>query len=460
MTTPRASLVGRYLALTALLFAYQWASCPATRRQAVPNIRDSVEVQNIGWNLAHGRGYHFDWDAAAWRRPYAARNGDGSYDHILARHGSYPTLSRPPLMPLLVAACERVWPGDRVFAAWRVVDMALCAAAGALLVATAATVGGRVAGVAVIAAFAWDPVRWMYVPGWWTEGIAFDLIAVLCWLWVTRPGHRWAAVAGGATLGLLCLDRSVFVLAVPFAAGLAGVAAGRGRRPWRTALVVAGVAVAVQLPWWARNVAVAGRFVPLGTQGGFNLPDEYGDAAVAHGGVWTGDGMRDVWAQQSGRPGTATVRRPYTPAEYIALNGRDLRMADLTVAYLCTSTASEVAVSVAGTRAAVGWLRDHPLAVPGLAWHKAAALANVDLPLLIGAAALSAVGGWRWPSWRRPLGVLVGWVAIYWAAVSATHMESVRFLIPALPPLYVSAAVGVASSVRRRPVGIPRYGHA
>jgi hypothetical protein len=125
----------------------------------------------------------------------------------------------------------------------------------------------------------------------------------------------------------------------------------------------------------------------------------------------------------------------------------DRRLQLLTVAYSCTSTASEVAVCKAGTQAAVRWLRQHPLAVPGLIADKIMALVRIDPPLLAVATAIIALGFWRSPRQRRALALLCFWVLTYALAVGLTHMESVRFLIPAMPALYLAVAIGGVSIV-------------
>ncbi len=471
-----------YLLIFAGLVAAQVATYPAAYRRLPPRTADAAEVFDIGLSLARGHGYRFDWDDPAFRRAYAEQNGGdpvarprpaaapaGPYDLVLARRGSYPTLSRPPLMPVLVAACVLACPhlGD-VFLAWRAVDMALCAAATTLLCGAAAAAargrrgGAATAVVAVLAAFAFDPVRWPYVPGWWTEGLAFDLTAVGCWLLadgrrVLRTPRRYH-LAAGLTLGLLCLDRAAFVLLIPpLAALLATGARGGGggdparrRMAWGPAAVAIGaVAVALQVPWWARNVAVAGRFVPLGTQGGFNLPDEYGPEPVATGGVWDGLGIRDAWLPDD-PPGRPVPLPPgFTEDRFARLTLGDRRWHALIVAATCTSTASEVAVADVGTRFAARWVAAHPGRVPGLVAAKLWSLTEGARALLAAAAVATAGGYWRSPpAGRRLLRQLLAWVGCYAAAVALTHVVTGRFLVPALPPIYLAVAVSAAAILR------------
>ena len=440
---------------------------PAAYRRAAPRVGDAAEVLNIAVSLAHGRGYALDWTSPDFRRAYAGQAGRGRgepagpYDFILLRRGPpHATLSRPPLMPALVAAC--VWvcpdPGD-VFLIWRAVDLTACAAAVSLLAgAVIAAGGGRVGLLALGVVFVGDPVRWAYIPGWWTEGLAFDGVAVVCWLLTVGPAtlHRpWLyRVAAGAVIGLLCLDRAAFVLMLaPLCLLLADGGRWWSARRLQSAAIIAAVAIAVQVPWWARNVAVAGgRLVPLGTQGGFNLPDEYGPAAVAADGVWTGEGITAAWLAS----GHADLHPPgYTEAQIAALLRASRPFAALIVAFSCTSTADELAVADVGQRAAARWVRANPGRVPGLVLAKAWSLSAEHRGLLSAAAAAVGVGLWRSPRHRRPLALLVAVILAYGVTVALTHVVVGRFLVPALPAAYAAVSVAVAAIVRPGRTGTP-----
>src|SRR5262249_5498009 len=96
------------------------------------------------------------------------------------------------------------------------------------------------------------------------------------------------------------LARSSFLLLLP---GLAVTTACCLRPVTARSLIVrastvVAIACFVASPWWVRNCIVLRDFMPLGTQGGFNLPDEDSDVAVKTGGVWSGLAMRQVWAQR------------------------------------------------------------------------------------------------------------------------------------------------------------------
>src|SRR5690349_3236059 len=121
-----------FLALFLLIFAVQTVEILRTTRNDPPDIGDSVEMHNIAFNLAHGRGYSFDWDNPEWRKPWEDRNADGRFNFFLARRGAHPTMFRPPLIPVLVAGLLRVFP-NQSFLAWRIVDGAVFAMAACLL---------------------------------------------------------------------------------------------------------------------------------------------------------------------------------------------------------------------------------------------------------------------------------------------------------------------------------------
>ena len=164
------------LLVAALLFAVQYVVVAPRGLSTAPTRDRRAENLNIGQSLAAGRGYAFDWDQPAFRRAFAdqRRVGPlraGSYDRILAHHGAYPTLSRPPLWPVLLAGLLWVDPHvPDVFAHWRLLDMGLAAVAGGLLCDAAARAarrgrrGGGIAAAVVVAVFLLDPIRWFTVP--------------------------------------------------------------------------------------------------------------------------------------------------------------------------------------------------------------------------------------------------------------------------------------------------------
>src|SRR5258708_24465647 len=107
-------------------------------------------------------------------------------------------MSRPPLMPILVGGVIRIFP-HASFAGWRIVDSAAFAAAICLLCDAAFAQGGIIALAALLLIVLSDPWRRDFIPGWWTEGLAFDFVCVIVWLIVNgktlRP-IRFNVIAG------------------------------------------------------------------------------------------------------------------------------------------------------------------------------------------------------------------------------------------------------------------------
>ena len=85
--------------------------------------------------------------------------------------------------------------------------------------------------------------------------------------WCRTPSLS-RAVATGACLGLSALGKSPF-LAGPIVVLLVGWVFRRHPRcpPWRQVVLAAAVSAAVIVPWTLRNALVAGRFVPINSQG-------------------------------------------------------------------------------------------------------------------------------------------------------------------------------------------------
>ncbi len=84
---------------------------------------------------------------------------------------------------------------------------------------------------------------------------------------------RWMALAGGFVLGLSGLARSVATAFVPLAAAWRW-SQGRDRLALARAVLIAAGAAAAVLPWTIRNAVVTGDFVPVETNGIYNLYDD------------------------------------------------------------------------------------------------------------------------------------------------------------------------------------------
>jgi hypothetical protein len=437
-----------HLLLFVLIFAVEASVAVWKLRNAEPRNGDAAEVHNIAWNLAHGRGYQFNWNDTAWRRLWQSQNHDGRFDFIVERRGGpYPTLSRPPLMPILVAGILRVVP-HASFVAWRLLDSVAFAAAACLLLDVAFVHGGFAGFTAMLVIILIDPWRRGYIPGWWTEGLAFDFVSVIVWLLardrVIRAPFYW--LFSGVTLGLLCLDRSIFTILLPLICLLLAITQEQAlSRRVSCALLILLAAVAIQSPWWIRNIALSHRLLPLGTQGGINLPDEYSDIAIEQQGNWTGKAMRDAWIPPQDADRAANPPPGYSPQSYAKLWANDPRAAALLVATYCTSLQSELAVYDTGKEAAMHWIARNPAKIPQLMLAKAWSLFRYKRAVVSLGVALGVIGYVGLPTKRRLLLSMATLVGIYVLGIMLTHVVYYRFMLPIFPPLYVGAALGIAA---------------
>lgn len=177
-----------------------------------------------------------------------------------------------------------------------VVAMAFNAALGTLAVLAvhqvAASVATRRGAVLAALLVALHPALVFYTPALMTEGVVAALIALAAWLVVRArradaPRGWWVAL--GLVLGATTMVRPQSLLLAPLFGALAcsGRTPREASRPWmrrlRGALVASLVALAVCLPWTARNCARMGRCVFVSANGGWNLLIGAGPGAT---GTW------------------------------------------------------------------------------------------------------------------------------------------------------------------------------
>ena len=171
--------------------------------------------------------------------------------------------------------------------------------------------------------------------------------------------------------------------------------------------------------------------MPLGTQGGLNIPMGYSDLALAKRGVWDSDLKEEWWSSQS-------RRFEGLPADRV-----------------------EAERAAYGQRVAGEWARANWRKLPGLAYDKVRNLWVDGFPgrfgLPLAACSLAAI---PW-SFRKRRECLIFWalLAINSLAVAATFGAGFRFLVPVLPPLLVLVGLGLwrmGAGIRRilRPRGI------
>jgi 4-amino-4-deoxy-L-arabinose transferase-like glycosyltransferase len=183
-----------------------------------------------------------------------------------------PEASHVPGFPLLLAGAIALAGNDD-----RGVS-ALGLAAGALAVGLLFLLGDRLAGPRVghlaglAGALSPDLVAYSLLALSETPHLVCELAASLCILRALRTGERRAAAALGLALAASVMMREgSFALAGIWAAALLGVRPGGWRRRWRAPAIALAIVFAALVPWWLRNWAVMGEFIPFTTKGSYTF---------------------------------------------------------------------------------------------------------------------------------------------------------------------------------------------
>lgn len=223
-------------------------------------------------------------------------------------------------------------------------------------------------------------------------------------------------------LGLAALSRSS-LLAFPALAMGWVVAARRAkaRAIGEAALVAAGF-LAVMAPWWARNAAVFGRFVPATTEGGYTL--------------WVTNNERAT--------GGGECFMPSPPGAFDGLSEIEIdrKFQDMGRSYILRHP--DHFLRLAGAKFIRFW-RVWPHANEPSVGLAAAILAGVTFtPILLLAFWGAALSLSRW----RPL-LLFGMIFAYYTAVHMVYMSLTRYRLPMEPYLIVLAAWELEDLARR-----------
>ena len=266
-----------------------------------------------------------------------------------------------------------------------------------------------------------------------TPLMVLNLIAwTLAWRATSAKQVAGWSLAAGLCAGLATLMRPSWLLFVPFAAAI-GVAIGPSR--WKHAKIAAVMLVGLCLPmspWWIRNHAVAGRFVPTSLQVGASLYDGLNPNATGASDMrFVAVFVEQQWAADE-QPGADTTG--------LFEDRLDRRMRD----------------------ASLGWARNNPARVVQLAgikflrmWNpvpNAAEFGSTPLRLILAATfvpviLLALVAAWRhlrrdWPY------LLLVLPAIYFTCLHMIFVSSIRYRQPAMLPLIVLAAAVFTSAIR------------
>ena len=381
-----------------------------------PETGDGHDYDAIAFNVWQGRGFGYQWSDETWRKPY---EGIPRYRLLLTRQSDfYPTTYRPPAMPFLLSGIYALV--GRNFTAWRVVNCGITAGA----VTTAAVISSQFAGIpaAIVSAAILLQSRELtrYSGMFMTEPLATLMLMLVAWTWVRSASDGWTAgraIASGVAMGGLLAARTIFILATPVLLILPGKDLSFGSKfAWKAKAVCLAVAIAVISPWWIRNVAVLDAFMPLGTQGGINLPMGFGPRALRHQGIWAsnpGDGWPEIEA---------------------------LKLDVVT---------SEVMLARHRQQLTINWMMDNPQLVLQLMWlHVSQELKpgrDFFSRWMLPAAGVSALVLWRFPgAW-----VVVLIVCANILSVAMTYSAGGRFMVPVQPLLAALVAAALAYGIRQ-----------
>lgn len=371
-------------------------------------------------------------------------------EHGCLGSGERPTATRPPLYPLLLAACISVDPAARLSLAVAHVLLGL----GTVWIGYRLAVRWGLGRWALVAAalVAIDPILLAQSTLVMTETLAAFLAAaslLAITVCAQEPSSRRAALAGGlAAAAVLC--RPTFL---PWMAAAIVLLPwfGAGWRQRAGLLAAAATAAAVVLgPWTVRNALDFGKATPATTHGGFTLllannPSFYD--YLRHrslGEIWNADRFNRDWAARcrmlAGGGEVAADRLAYADAR------RTIRSQTRMFAYASL-------VRLGATWGVLPHRIDASESVRGLAarWAVAVFYSVESLLALAGLAALArgSIGGGR---------LLSGWlwglllVAVF-TAVHAFYWTNMRMRAPLIPVVAAGAALGFASlrgSIYRR----------
>ena len=207
-----------------------------------PPTGDGVFYDTFAQRLAHGAGYTWLWD-------------DGTVTHAAHYPVGYPALLALPYA---------------IFGAKPVVAGIVNAIVGALAVVAThrlAIVWGDRRAIVAASIVAIHPALVLYTPAVMTEGITTALVVSAAAIAGSTLSNAWIRlVIAGVVLGAATLVRPQSLLLAP----LLGACAMNGRR-MIGAVIVTGLAIAICLPWTARNCEKMNRCALVSVNAGWNL---------------------------------------------------------------------------------------------------------------------------------------------------------------------------------------------
>lgn len=369
--------------------------------------------------------------------------------NLLAGHGyviheeAAPSLYRPPLYPLLLAAVFRVF-GDSVLPV-AALQMVFDLISVLLVFLLARDLLGRPAAVVAAALYGLYPFPAYYAVRLLTESLFTMLL--LAGVYAASRGiragtWRWLAVSGVA-LGLATLSRFSMFYGVFLVAALVPVLSGWTRRAWGGAVVLLAAALVTIAPWTARNHVVSGRLILLGTGSGYNL--------------WLGNRIETDGRDNDELSGAqlADLKQAITGVTHgegdAFTPGNDGRFAAAAIAELRAHPGPTAGLIV---RKAFRFWFD--IFLPGNRWFSV-----VLVPVQAAALALAAAG-FALACVRRRAPWLLLVVGLYFNGIHAAVVSTFRYCVPVMPLVLIPAAYLLTEAWsawrRRRPASEVAHG--
>ena len=339
----------------------------------------------------------------------------------------YRRVERPPLYPLLLAGVYLVnhhlgLTGDLLLV--RLTQALLGAATVLLIWWTARRLFGERGALWAALIAAGYPFFIYYTGVLLSETLAVFLVALLLAttvaMWEERALHY--PVAAGATLGLLCLTRSSFLLLPMLVVAVWLVVRRPRRRALLESVLMVVVWAGVMVPWVARNAMVTGgRFVPGTLTAGWSLYEAAGPGADG------GPRMERIQWPEAVWPRETSSLDEYQADRYVRR---------LALEHIRREPARTARLAL--TKLGRFWNL-----VPNFSGYRSPLYLVVSVLGYVPVVVLAAVGAvGRRGQWRRWLMLVVP--AAYLSAIHAVFVGSIRYRVPAVPGLVMLAGVGAA----------------